>query len=155
MYEISPYSTPILWRAFVADPVNGAVVASWRKTSRNRFSSGVSSFISWSSFRSSVRVHLQDFVRGPVGCVLGPGPRPQTHKPAAFLPPRSPGMRPTKRPALRVALPKAHRGVPARSFLLQTRPVADTTGSRVQLAPDRAMAPRSCTTPHASLRPID
>ncbi len=96
----------ILWRAFVADPVNGAVVASWRKTSRNRFSSGVSSFISWSSFRSSVRVHLQDFVRGPVGCVLGPGPRPQTHKLAAFLPPRSPGIRPTQRPGPPAALLK-------------------------------------------------
>ena len=64
----------ILWRAFVAGPVNGAVVASWRKTSRNRFSSGVSSLILRSSlFRLSVRVGLQDLLRGPVGCVLGPG----------------------------------------------------------------------------------
>ena len=46
MYETSPYSTPILWSALVAGPLNGEVVASWRNTSRNDFSCGVSIFIS-------------------------------------------------------------------------------------------------------------
>src|SRR6478672_8974474 len=77
MYEMSPYSTPILWRALVAGPVNGAVVASWRKTSRNGFSSGVSSLISRSPWlRASARVGLPDFLRRPIACVLGPGPAP-------------------------------------------------------------------------------
>src|SRR6266699_1864094 len=42
MYEMSLYSTPIWCSAFVAGPLkNGEVVASWRNTSKNSFSSGV------------------------------------------------------------------------------------------------------------------
>jgi len=64
-------------------------------------------------------------------------------------------MQPTQRPSPAAALSGAHRAVPARSFPLETRQVADTTGSPVPLAPDRAMAPRSCTTRRASLLPTD
>src|SRR5947209_4722938 len=43
MYEMSRYSTPRAYRALVAGPLkNGEVVASWRNTSRNSFSAGVS-----------------------------------------------------------------------------------------------------------------
>src|SRR5262249_46649651 len=82
-------------------------------------------------------------------------PLPQTYNLAGSLPPRSPGMRPTERPGPHAALSRAHRAVPARSFLLETRQVADTRGSPRPPVPDRAMVPRSCTTRRASLPPAD
>jgi hypothetical protein len=54
--------------------VNGAVVASWRKTSRNSFSCGVSSLISWSPLiRLYYRVRLLNFKRRPVAGILDSG----------------------------------------------------------------------------------
>src|SRR5260370_41832502 len=71
MYEMSPYSTPILWSAWVAGPVKGEVVASWRNTSRNDFSCGVRTLISWPLLLCLlVGVRLLDFLRGPVVRVL-------------------------------------------------------------------------------------
>src|SRR5271166_3946836 len=71
MYEMSLYSTPIEWRALVAGPVNGEVVASWRKTSKNDFSSGVRILISRPSLLCLlVCVCLPDFMGGPVIGIL-------------------------------------------------------------------------------------
>src|SRR5260370_2075200 len=68
MYEMSPYSTPILWSAWVAGPVKGEVVASWRNTSRNDFSNGVRICISRPPlFGLFVCVCLPNFLQRPVG----------------------------------------------------------------------------------------
>src|SRR5262249_35989047 len=71
MYEMSPYSTPILWSASVAGPVKGEVVASWRKTSRNDFSCGVRSVISRPLLPALfVCICLLNFLSRPVARVL-------------------------------------------------------------------------------------
>ena len=75
MYEMSSYSTPILWSASVAGPVKGEVVASWRNTSRNRVSSGVSIRMSRPAVLGSlIGVCLQDFLKSPVVRVLNSSP---------------------------------------------------------------------------------
>src|SRR6478672_1246115 len=71
----------------------------------------------------------------------GPRPRPRTCSLAAFLPRIRPATRPTRRPGPRAALPGARRPVPVRSFRLESRQVADITGSPVPPAPDKAPAP--------------
>jgi len=74
MDEMSPYSTPISWSAWVAGPVNGEDVASWRNTSRNSLSSGVRIVISRPPILCVlVCVCLPDFLRSPVARVLYSG----------------------------------------------------------------------------------
>ena len=86
---------------------------------------------------------------------IGSRPRPQLYNLAALLPRRSLGMRPTQRPGQLAALSGEHPAAAARSFLPGTRQVADTRGSPGLRDPDRALAPRSCTTRRASLLPTD
>src|SRR5262245_19050658 len=143
---MSPYSTPSLWRASVAGPVKGGVVASWRNTSRNVFSSAVNSLM----FTAPVVLPVRS--RPPAEPLAESSSsrtelrlQPRTCNPAVFLLRRRPERRPTLLPGPRSASPRLLRGVPARSFLVEIRPVADMKGSPSPPALCTALALQPCT----------
>jgi len=136
----------------VAGPLkNGEVVASWRNTSRNSFSSGVrivifTAPVALSAGSSPLAVPLEESSSSRTGCPV----QPLRYTPAMSLPRTWLLTGPIPQLCQRTVAPGGSQAAPARSCPVEIRLAAHITGSPLPPALGKGTALRSGTTRRAS-----